>query len=43
MMSHPLAGFTSRAAIRRRLVAGLIGFALGLAAAMIFYQAGAWS
>ena len=43
MMSHPLAGLTSREAIKRRLIAGLVGIAIGLAAAAILFQAGLWS
>lgn len=40
MYGHPLAGLTSRAAIRARLFAGALYFALGLASAVVLFQAG---
>lgn len=43
MYGHPLAGLTSRAAIRARIVAGLVGAVLGLGAAVVLFNAGAWS
>jgi hypothetical protein len=43
MYSHPLAGLTSWAAIRARLVTGLVYFALGLSAAALLFQLGAWA
>ena len=44
MYGHPLAGLTSRAAIRARLVAGAVGALLGAAAlAVILYRAGIWT
>lgn len=43
MMSHPLAGLYSRAAIRARLGMCAVYFALGLAAAVVLFNAGAWA
>lgn len=43
MYGHPLAGLTSSAAIRARLVAGAVGVLLGLAGAVVLFQLGVWA